>query len=299
RSRSLARLLEPVLAAKPPDLLADQPFGDLGNQLVRDLADDPLDRIPDLVGVVPGQHRLDGLARMAVERVVAWGRQRQHDADRFEQRVGALRVELECAIHRDARGRSLPAAQEEEHRQLVEAGRALEGAHDVDPGDPDPGQLRIDQDHPHVVVADRAEDAEARGDGDDVPAGPAQRRLEQRSARRRPIGDEDARRARAHVRGGRQPAGRRGGSGNSWSTIRWWRNPTASRWIRSATRAWTARARAAGSPVARTPVSPSRTTSSQPGALTATAGSPHAAASASTSPCVSVSEANRNTSAAW
>ncbi len=40
------------------------------------------------------------------------------------------------------------------------------------------------------------------------------------------------------------------------------------------------------------------TTSSQPGALTATAGSPQAAASASTRPCVSVSEAKRKTSAA-
>src|SRR2546426_4971650 len=50
-----------------------------------------------------------------------------------------------------------------------------------------------------------------------------------------------------------------------------------------------------GSPFVSTPVSPSRTTSSQPGALTATAGRPHAAASARTRPCVSVSEAKRNT----
>src|SRR6266849_3323489 len=46
------------------------------------------------------------------------------------------------------------------------------------------------------------------------------------------------------------------------------------------------------------PGTTSRTTSSHPGALTATAGRPQAAASARTRPCVSVSEAKRNTSAA-
>ena len=60
-----------------------------------------------------------------------------------------------------------------------------------------------------------------------------------------------------------------------------------------------ASASAAGSALVRMPLSPSRTTSSQPGASTATAGSPQAAASASTRPWVSVSEAKRKQSAAW
>ena len=59
-----------------------------------------------------------------------------------------------------------------------------------------------------------------------------------------------------------------------------------------------ASARSSGRPLVRSPVSPSRTTSSTPDARTATAGSPHAWASASTSPWVSVSDANTKRSAA-
>ena len=53
------------------------------------------------------------------------------------------------------------------------------------------------------------------------------------------------------------------------------------------------------SALVRSPVSPSLTTSSTPEARTATAGSPQACASASTSPWVSVSDEKRNRSAAW
>src|SRR2546428_9844526 len=42
-SRSTRRLREAVLLAQPPDLLADQPVGDPGHDLARDLAHDPLD----------------------------------------------------------------------------------------------------------------------------------------------------------------------------------------------------------------------------------------------------------------
>src|SRR5438876_645591 len=86
---------------------------------------------------------------------------------------------------------------------------------------------------------------------------------------------------------------------NSLSATSRARAPITRRRSTSTRRPITASARPPGSPLVRTPVSPSRTTSLQPGAATATAGRPQAAASASTRPCVSVSEAKTKRSAAW
>src|SRR2546428_7297350 len=100
----------------------------------------------------------------------------------LEQRVGADLVEVERAVGHDARTRSLTASQEEEDRELAKTGRALEGAYDVDPADACARQLRIDEKDADVVVPNGAQDLEARGDGDDVPARPAQGRLEPHAA---------------------------------------------------------------------------------------------------------------------
>src|SRR5207249_8431387 len=73
----------------------------------------------------------------------------------------------------------------------------------------------------------------------DVLAGPLERVLEPFELQLL------ARRAR-HTLGGGVPDQRmrRGGSGNCWSTMRWWRRPSASRGITRASRAWMARTRA-------------------------------------------------------
>ena len=149
---------------------------------------------------------------VAQEKAAALGRA----GERLEQCRAAQLVELERAIHRHVRRGALAVAQEEEHRDLAEVRRGLERADDVDAGDAGAWQVGVDEDHADiVVVTNRAQDLEARADRKHVPAGLSQGRFQLRPARRRPVGDQDAGRTRAHVRAGRRPAPRRGGSGNS------------------------------------------------------------------------------------